>query len=107
MRDYKGKRWEKHFNDYTVIDLETCGLIGDDRLSVIELSAIKVRDGRVVDEFSSLVNPKRSIPPLITSITGIDNSMVAEAPTGQDIMCKYLDFIGGDIVVGYNINAFD
>ena len=64
MRDYKGNRWEKHFNDYTVIDLETCGLIGDDRLSVIELSAIKVRDGIVVDEFSSLVNPKRSIPPL-------------------------------------------
>jgi len=107
MRDNKGNRWEKHFDDYTVIDLETCGLIGEDRTSVIELSAIKVRDGIVVDEFSSLVNPKRSIPPLITSITGIDNSMVAEAPETQEIMCKFLDFIGDDIVVGYNINAFD
>lgn len=57
MRDNKGYRWEKHFNDYTVIDLETCGLLGEDRNSIIELSAIKVRDGIVVDEYSSLVNP--------------------------------------------------
>ena len=107
MRDNKGNRWEKHFNDYTVIDLETCGVIGDDRNYVIELSAIKVREGIVVDEFTSLVNPMRAIPPLVKRITGIDNSMVASAPTIQDIMNKYLDFIGVDIVVGYNINTFD
>lgn len=107
MRDNKGNRWEKHFDDYTVIDLETCGLIGDDRISVIELSAIKVRDGLVIDEFSTLVNPNRSIPPLVTSITGIDNSMVAGAPVTKEVMCKFLDFIGDDIVVGYNINTFD
>ena len=107
MRDNKGNRWEKHFNDYTVIDLETCGIVGDDRNSVIELSAIKVRDGAVVDEFSSLVNPMRSIPPMVISMTGIDNSMVADAPEVKDVMCKYLDFIGDDIVVGYNINTFD
>ena len=107
MRDNKGYRWEKHFNDYTVIDLETCGLLGEDRNSIIELSAIKVRDGIVVDEYSSLVNPMRSIPPMVTKITGIDNSLVAGAPVLSDVLQGYLDFIGDDIVVGYNINTFD
>ncbi len=107
MRDNKGYRWEKHFNDYTIIDLETCGLLGEDRNSIIELSAIKVRDGIVVDEFSSLVNPMRSIPPMVTKITGIDNKLVVGAPILSDVLQGYLDFIGNDIVVGYNINTFD
>lgn len=107
MRDNKGYRWEKHFNDYTVIDLETCGLLGEDRNSIIELSAIKVRDGIVVDEYSSLVNPMRPIPPMVTKITGIDNALVSGAPVLSDILQGYLDFIGDDIVVGYNINTFD
>lgn len=107
MRDNKGNRWEKHFNDYTVIDLETCGLIGDDRNSVIELAAIKVRDGVVVGEFSSLINPMRIIPSKVINKTGIDNAMVAEAPVIRDVMYNYLDFIGDDILVGFNINTFD
>ena len=104
MRDNKGYRWEKHFNDYTVIDLETCGLLGEDRNSIIELSAIKVRNGIVVEEFSSLVNPMRPIPPMVTKITGIDNTLVVGAPILSDVLQGYLDFIGNDIVVGYNIN---
>ena len=107
MRDNKGSRWEKHFNDYTIIDLETCGLLGEDRNSIIELSALKIRDGIVVDEYTSLVNPMRSIPPMVTKITGIDNDLVAGAPVLSDVLPGYLDFIGTDIVVGYNINTFD
>lgn len=107
MRDNKGNRWEKHFNDYTVIDLETLGKTAFDRNIILELSAIKVRDGIVVDKFSSLVNPMRSIPSSTTSFNGIDNSMVEKAPTIQYVLSKYLDFIGDDIVVGYNINSFD
>ena len=107
MRDNKGKRWEKHFNDYTVIDIETCGLFGEDRKSVIELSAIRVRNGLVVDEFSSLVNPKRPIPSAVIAITGIDNSMVIGAPVVESALSSFLDFLGNDIIVGYNINTFD
>ena len=107
MRNNKGNRWEKHFNDYSVIDLETCGLFGEDRNSIIELSAIKVRDGLVIDEFSSLVNPKRPIPSAVIAITGIDNAMVAGAPKAEDVLNAFLDFLGGDIIVGYNINTFD
>lgn len=107
MRENKGERWAKHFDDYTVVDLETCGLFGDERNSVIELSAIRVRSGKVVEEFSSLVNPMRPIPSQVVRLTGIDNSMVIGAPNAEDAVNKYLDFIGDDIVVGYNINTFD
>ena len=107
MRVNKGNRWEKHFEDYTVIDLETCGLFGEDRNSVIEFSAIKVRGGIVVDEFSSLVNPRRPIPSAVIAITGIDNSMVVGAPKAEEVLDKFLDFIGDDIIVGYNINTYD
>ena len=107
MRDKKGIRWEKHFEDYTVIDLETCGLFGEDRNSIIELSAIRVRSGEVVDEFSSLVNPKRPIPSAVVAITGINNEMVLGAPKTEDVLNSFLDFLGDDIIVGYNINTFD
>ena len=107
MRVNKGKRWEKHFNDYTVIDIETCGLLGEERNHVIEMSALRVRDGVVVNEFSSLVNPKCLIPKHIMDITGINNSMVADAPTIEDILPVYLEFLSNDIIVGYNLTTFD
>ncbi len=107
MRNNKGNRWEKHFDDYTIIDLETCGLFKEDRNSIIELSAIKIRDGLVIDEFSSMVNPRRPIPSAVIAITGIDNAMVAGAPKVEDVLNDFLSFIGDDIIVGYNINTFD
>lgn len=107
MRVNKGKRWEKHFNDYTVIDLETCGLFGEDRNRVIELSAIRVRNGVVVNEFSSLVNPRCLIPKQIMDITGINNTMVADAPTIESVLPDYLEFLSDDIIVGYNLTTYD
>ena len=107
MRDNKGKRWERHFDNYTVIDIETCGLLGEDRNHVIEMSAIRVRDGIVVKEFSSLVNPKCLIPKQIMNITGINNAMVADAPTIENVLPEYLDFLSDDIIVGYNLTTFD
>ena len=56
-----GEKLEKYVKDYVVFDLETTGVspLTD---AVIEISAVKVRDGQIVDEFSTLVNPKRRIP---------------------------------------------
>lgn len=107
MRENKGKRWEKHFDDYTVIDLETCGLLGEDRNRVIEMSAIKIRGGEAIEEFSSLVNPKCLIPVRAMEITGITNAMVSGAPTVEVVLPQFLEFIGNDVIVGYNINTFD
>lgn len=103
----KGKRYEKHLADYIVFDIETCGLSMFLRKNVIEISAVKVRNGKVVDEFSSLIKPGIKIPAVITELTGIDDSMVSEAPQIKDVMVNFLDFIGDDVLVGYNINTFD
>lgn len=107
MRTDKGRRLEKHLDDYTVIDIETCGISSEARKKIIELSAIRVRGGTVVDEFSSLVNPRISIPSEIVSITGIDDSMVADALLIDQVIPAFLEFIGDDVIVGYNINTFD
>lgn len=91
--------------DYTVIDLETTGL--SPRCDeIIELAAIRVRDGEVSDSYQQLVKPKEGISDFIASITHITNEMVAEAPPIEDALHGYIDFIGSDIVVGHNV-SFD
>jgi len=91
--------------DYTIIDLETTGL--SPRCDeIIELAAIRVRDGEVADSFQQLVKPKEEIPNIISSITHITNEMVAEAPPIEDALPGYIDFIGSDVVVGHNV-SFD
>lgn len=103
----KGLRREQHLDDYTIFDIETCGVTPDMRNHIIELSAIKVRQGVVTDEFSTLVKPAIRIPQLITSITGISNDMVSCSPDIQVVLPEFIDFISDDVLVGYNINTFD
>ena len=102
-RDYKGNRIDSYVDSYTVIDLETTGLSPHSD-QIIELSAVRVRNGKVVDTFSSLVNPQIHIPSKIESISGINDSMVAEAPVISEILGQYLDFIGKDVVLGHNVH---
>ena len=91
--------------DYTVIDLETTGL--SPRCDeIIELAAIRVRDGEIADSYQRLVKPKEGISDIISSITHITNEMVAEAPPIEDVLSGYIDFIGSDVVVGHNV-SFD
>ncbi len=92
-------------NDYTVIDLETTGL--SPRCDeIVELAAIRVRDGEICDSFQQLVRPNEPISDFISAITHITNEMVADAPRIEDVLSNYLDFIGSDIVVGHNV-SFD
>lgn len=91
--------------DYTVIDLETTGL--SPRCDeIIELAAVKVRNRVVVDSFQQLVRPEGVISDFISSLTGITNEMVAEAPSASTVLSRYFDFIGTDLVVGHNV-SFD
>lgn len=103
LQTNKGSSLLTLVDDYTVIDIETTGL-STDFDSIIELSALKVRNKEVIDKFTSLVNPEREISEFITQLTGIGNDMVASAPTIQEIMPQYLDFISDDILVGHNVN---
>ena len=73
---------DSHLSDgtFVVVDVETTGLSpAEDRIT--EIAMMKVKNGILLDEFSTLINPLVSIPASITNLTGIDNLMVADAPT--------------------------
>lgn len=85
---------------YTIIDVETTGR-GN---AITEISIFKHDGQKVVDEFTSLVNPKALIPDYITALTGIDNAMVATAPTFAEIADQVLSITEGSIFVAHNVN---
>ena len=101
-----GDKLEKYVSDYTVFDLETTG-VSPQTDKVIEISAIKVRNGQAVGEFSSLVNPMRRIPYGATRVNGITDEMVANKPVFEKVLGDFLDFVEDDILVGHNIHDFD
>ncbi len=92
--------------DYVVFDLETTGRVSS-LCEIIEIAALKVRDNVVVDTFSELVKPSGIIPEEICKLTGITNEMVSDKPDIENILPKFIDFIGNDILVGQNIKAYD
>ncbi len=103
IREAKGKSLIAFPADYTVIDLETTGFdpCFDE---IIEVAALRIRNGEVVESFSSLVKPENEIDEYITQLTGITNEMVATAPTPAEIFPSYRNFLGDDILVGHNVN---
>lgn len=106
MTREKGKRLDYHPGDYVVFDLETTGLVpGSDR--IIEISGIKVIDGHVEGEFSTLVNPEMHIPYAATRVNGITDKMVQDAPTIGKALADFLAFAGKLVLVGHNIHTFD
>lgn len=102
-REFKGNSLLEDVNDYVVIDLETTGLDPkwDD---IIEVGAVKVLNGEIIDKFQSLVNPGYPIDPFISSLTGITNEMLSSAPDIEKVLPEFLSFLGGSIVVGHNVN---
>lgn len=101
-----GQRLNQYVTDYIVFDLETTGLspVTD---QIIELSALKVKQGKVTDTFSTLVNPGRHIPYGATAVNGITDSMVKDAPPVEQVVAQFLDFAGDQVLVGHNIHSFD
>jgi len=88
---------------YVVVDVETTGgRAPNDR--VTEIGAVKVKGGRVIDEWSSLINPQKHIPAFITQLTGITNAMVAGAPTFAEVADAFEAFLAGSVFVAHNVN---
>ena len=86
--------------DYVVVDLETTG--GDPSFQrITEIGAVRVRNGRIIDEWSSLVNPGRRIPSFIARLTGISDEMVAQAPPFADIAADLRDYLGDAVFVAH------
>ena len=92
-------------NLFIAVDLETTGL-DPARDAIIEVAAIKFRNGQILDEWSSLVNPYRSIPSFITKLTGIDQSMVDEANDLFTLRPEIEEKLADGILVGHNV-GFD
>lgn len=96
-----------HVSDATfvVTDTETTGTTAETN-RIIEVGAVKVRGGRIVDRFQQLVNPEQSIPGRITQLTGITTGMVFDAPTVDEVLPDYLDFLGDGVLTAHNL-SFD
>ncbi len=95
---------EKNFlADYTIVDIETTGL-SPTANEIIEISALKVRGNKIVEKFSTLVKPNGLINSYISSLTGITNSMVKDAPDIKSVLPKFQNFLSSDCILGHNIN---
>lgn len=102
----RGQRLTQYVTDYVVFDLETTGLspVSDE---IIEMSALKVKNQKVTDTFSTLVNPGRHIPYGATAVNGITDNMVKDGPSIVQVMKDFLEFAGNHVLVGHNIHSFD
>ncbi len=90
---------------YVVFDIETTGLSSNND-KIIEIGAIKIDNGTVVDTFSEFVNPEINILLNIMELTGIKDEMVSNSPNINEILPKFIEFIGHSVVVAHNA-SFD
>ncbi len=108
-----GSRWEsqRSFDElgrplrgltFTVVDLETTGGSAQGGSMITEIGAVQVRGGEVLGEFQTLVNPHTQIPAFIAVLTGISNSMVADAPAIASALPAFLEFARGTVLVAHN-----
>ena len=87
--------------DFVVVDVEATGAkTPPNRL--IELGAYRIRGGKIVDKFVTLVNPEIPIPRFVATLTGISNDMVRDAPVFADVAPKWLDFVSDSVLVAHN-----
>lgn len=102
-REYKGKSQLELIDDYVVIDLETTGLdpTWDE---IIEIGAVKISDGKIVNQYNTLVKPINEIDDFISELTGITNDMLLDAPAITEVLPGFIDFIENSIVIGHNVN---
>ena len=90
---------------YVVFDLETTGFSPKND-KIIEIGAVKVKNGKIINSFSEFVNPRRPIPYKITELTGISDDMVKYADSIDFVLPKFMEFIGDAAVVAHNA-SFD
>ena len=90
-------------NTYVVFDTETTGFNAAGEDQMIEIGAVKVRDGEVVDTFSELINPGIPVPERITELTGITTEMVEDKPGIENVLPQFIEFAGNDMILGHNV----
>ena len=88
--------------EYVSVDVETTGL-APKQDKIIEIGAVRVRDGQIVGSFTCFVNPGRILPAHITELTGILQEQVDEAETMESVLPAFLEFAGDLPLVGHRI----
>jgi DNA polymerase-3 subunit epsilon len=87
---------------FVVVDLETTGGSPERGDRIIEIGAVRIRGGRVVERFAELVDPERSLPPFITRLTGITPDMLAGRRPIRDVIGRFERFAAGDVLIAHN-----
>ena len=88
-------------DEIVVFDIETTGFSPvNDR--IIEIGAVKVKDGKITERFSAFVNPERPIPFRIEQLTSINDNMVKDAPTARTVLPEFLSFCGDAVLAAHN-----
>lgn len=99
------------FNSFVAFDIETTGTNGvangDGEAKITEIGAVRVVNGEVVEKFDELANPGRDIVPRIAKLTHITNEMIADKPPVDEIIRRFHEFVGDNILVGHNIKSSD
>lgn len=99
ITDPKDKKIEEE--EFAVFDIETTGLNSHTN-KIIEIGAVKIKAGRIIDRYSQLINPGIPIPYHITEITSITNEQVANQPKIDEVIGKFVEFIGDAVLVAHN-----
>lgn len=89
-------------NRLLVVDFETTGSSPRQGDKIIQIGAVAIDDGQIVDRFSTWINPEQAIPPFITQLTGITDEMVKDAPTIEDAFPRFLRMLEGRTFVAHN-----
>ena len=84
------------------IDVETTGL-SPAKERMIELAAVRFRDGKEVDSFTTLIHPGRSLPERIIELTGIRDEMLADAPGEEEAVNAFLEYTKDSVLLGHNL----
>lgn len=98
--------FEATHRDFTAIDLETTGRSAE-TCEIVEIAAVRVRDGRIAETFHSLVKPRIPIEPGAIETHGIREADVATAPRFEDVWPLFTAFCGNDVVIAHNGYDFD
>ncbi|WP_250278627.1 PolC-type DNA polymerase III [[Clostridium] colinum] len=88
-------------DEYVIFDLETTGL-NREYNKIIEIGAVKVKNGQIIDRFSTFINPHENLSKEIVNLTNITDDMLVEAPEESEMLPKFFEFFGNSVLVAHN-----
>ncbi len=98
-----GKHYPSFNDEMVVFDIETTGL-SNRTCKIIEIGAVKIKAGKIIDKFNIFVDPETPIPEEITRLTSITDEDVKGAPKEREALSMFLDFVGDRLLIAHNAN---